>query len=181
MEKTMKSVMVLAVLLLTAAWPALCAETQEGGSGQETAVEQQGTGAEGQEGGKGYRQHGFKDMFKDLDLTAEQKEQLKAKREAGKESNQAVREQMKTKMQALHELIAKPETKRADVDGLLGEISALKAQMFVQKIDGLFAMKEILTPEQFAKMEAKRKERMEKKGKQCGWGRQEEGSGPEQD
>ena len=35
------------------------------------------------------------------------------------------------------------------------QVNAIKAQMFAQKIDGVFAMKEILTPEQFAKMQAK--------------------------
>ncbi len=114
------------------------------------------------EGGKGYKNVEGKGFMKELNLTPEQREKLKVQREASKESHKAVREQMKSKMQALHEAIAKPETKRADVEGLVNEVNALKAQMFAQKIDGMFAMKEVLTPEQFSKMQAKHKERMEK-------------------
>lgn len=131
------------------------------------------TGEGGQEGGKGSK-HGkgkFEEMMKDLNLTQEQKDKLKAQREAQKESQKAAREQMKTKMEALHALIAKPGTTRADVNGLLSEVSALKDQMFTQRIDGIFAMKQILTPEQFTKMEAKRTEHMGKMRKH--WGNKE--------
>ena len=96
-------------------------------------------------------------FFKDLNLTAEQKAKLDAQREAKWETRKAEREQLKTKMQALHAEIAKPGTTRADVQGLVDEISAMKGQMFAQRIDGVFAMKEVLTPEQFAKIEATRK------------------------
>jgi Spy/CpxP family protein refolding chaperone len=119
--------------------------------------------------GKGYKHGDGKEFFKELNLTTEQKEKLKAQREAKRESNKALREQMKTKMQALHEAIAKPGTKPSDVSGLVAEVNTLKGQMFSQMIDGVFAMKEILTPEQFAKMQAKHQERMDKKHK--GWGK----------
>ena len=129
------------------------------------------------EGGKGYKHGEEKDFMKELNLTPEQKEKLRAQREAKKESNKAAREELKTKMQALHEMIAKPGTTRADVNGLMGEVNALKGQMFAQRIDGVFAMKEILTPEQFAKMQAQREEWMKKKHE--GWGHQKD-SGKDQ-
>jgi periplasmic protein CpxP/Spy len=154
-------VTVLAVVGLMAAGPAVYAMSE----GDDTA------------GGKGYKNGEGKEFMKELNLTPEQKEKLKAQREAKKESHKAMREQMKTKMQALHEAIAKPGTTRADVTGLVDEVNALKGQMFSQKIDGLFAMKEILTPEQFAKMQAKHKERMDKKHE--GWGKKDQG--PDQD
>ncbi len=125
------------------------------------------------EGGKGYKHGEGKEFMKDLNLTPEQKEKLKAQREAKKENNKAAREQLKAKMQALHEAISKPGTTRADVNGLVGEVNAIKGQMFSQKIDGLFAMKEILTPEQFAKMQAQHKEWMQKKHE--GWGKNDQG------
>lgn len=134
--------------------------------------------------GKGYKHRGPDEFFKELNLTAEQKEKLKAQREAKKADFKALHEQMKTKMQALHEEISKPGTTRADVNGLVNEVNALKGQMFSQMTDGIFAMKEVLTPEQFAKMQAKHQERMNKKGK--GWGKHPGGPegdepGPEQD
>ena len=126
------------------------------------------------ESAKGYKHGEEKDFMQELKLTPEQKEKLKAQREAKKENNKAVREQLKAKMQALHEAIAKPGTTRADVNGLVGEVSALKGQMFSQKIDGVFAMKEILTPEQFAKMQEQHKAWMDKKHE--GWGKKDQGT-----
>lgn len=122
----------------------------------------------GPEAGKGYKRGEGKAFFKELNLTSEQKEQLKVQREARRKENQATRDQVKSKMKALHEEIAKPGTTRADVNGLVGEVNDLKGQMFSQTIDGLFIVKEVLTPEQFATMQAKHKERMDKKHE--GWG-----------
>jgi Spy/CpxP family protein refolding chaperone len=131
----------------------------------------EGNSSEGGKGGKQGKGQKFEEMMKDLNLTSEQKEKLKAQREAHKETNKAAREQMKTKMEALHAAIEKPGATRADVAGLVSEVNALKSQMFSQRIDGVFAMKEILTPDQFAKMEAKRKEHMGKMRKH--WGNKE--------
>jgi Spy/CpxP family protein refolding chaperone len=156
-NKLTKMVAVLAVLGLMAAAPAAYAESA-------------GTGDTS--GGKaGWRhEHGEgKEFFKGLNLTLEQKAKLDAQREAKRKSNQALRDQLKTKMQALHEAIAKPGATQASVSGLVNEISALKGQMFAQRIDGIFAMKGVLTPEQFAKMQEHRKEKM--KGKGEGWGK----------
>ncbi|MFH0985354.1 MAG: Spy/CpxP family protein refolding chaperone [Candidatus Omnitrophota bacterium] len=159
MENKMKKVVaVLMVVGLMAVGPVAYAATEANSS-------------EGGKGGKQGKGPKFEEMMKDLKLTPEQKEKLKAQREAQKESNKAAREQMKTKMEALHAAIEKPGATRADVAGLVGEVNALKAQMFAQRIDGVFAMKEILTPEQFAKMEAKRKEHMGKMRKH--WGNKE--------
>lgn len=150
-----RSIAVLAVLGLVAAGPVAYAE--RGGDNPE---------------GKGYRRGEGKEFYKNLDLTAEQKEKLKAQREAKKEAGKATREELKTKMQALHEEIAKPGTTRADVNGLVGEVNDLKGQMFAERIDGVFTMKETLTPEQFAKMQEHRKDRQEWRGKKHeGWGR----------
>ena len=145
---------ILAVIGLMGVGPVAYATTEEGS----------------QEGGKGFN-HGkgkLEEMAKDLKLTPEQKEKLKVQREANMQKHKVMREQMKTKMEALHALIAKPGTTRADVNGLLSEVAALKDQMFAQRVDDIFAMKQILTPEQFTKMEAKRKEHMGKMHKHWG-------------
>ena len=160
-NKLTKSIAVLAVLGLMAAGPVAYAEH----------------GGDNLEGGKGYKHGEGKDFFKELNLTPEQKEKLKAQREAKKEDNKATREQLKTKMQALHEEITKPGTTRADVNGLVSEVGALKGQMFSQKIDGVFAMKEVLTPEQFAKMQEQHKGWMQKKHE----GGEKHQKGPEKD
>jgi len=124
------------------------------------------------EGGKGYRHGEGKEFFKGLNLTPDQKAKLKVQREGKKESMKALRDQTKAKMQALHEAISKPGATPASVSGLVAEVNALKGQMFAQRIDGVLAMKQILTPEQFARMQAKRQERMSKKHE--GWGKKDQ-------
>lgn len=174
-KKLTKMTAVLMMLGLMVAGPVAYAEPQEGGPDGGPGMEQPGSGDEGPGNSQGFK-HGGGKFMKELNLTPEQKAKLDAQRENKKESIKALREQMKTKMQALHEEITKPSTKRADVNGLVSEVNALKGQMFSGMIDGVFAMKEILTPEQFAKMQAKHKERMDKRHE--GWGKKD--AGPEQ-
>ena len=154
-NKLAKSIAVLAVVGLMAAGP-LAYAAPEG---------------DNPEGGKGYKHGEGQEFMKDLNLTPEQKVQLKAQREARKEAGKAAREQLKAKMQELHKAISEPGTKRTDVNGLVGEVNALKGQMFAQRIDGVFAMKGILTPEQFAKMQEHQKGWAEKRHE--GWGKKE--------
>ena len=151
-NKLTKILAVFAVLGFLAAGPVAYAESQGDQS----------------EGGGGWKHGESKEFFKELNLTPEQKEKIKAQRHAKKQAHQALRDQLKAKMQLLHETIAKPGTTRVDVNGLVAEMSALKGQMFSQRIDGIFAMKAVLTPEQFAKMQAKHKEWMGKKHKERG-------------
>jgi len=179
MEKNLTKLMaVLMAVGLTVAGPVAYAEPQEKGPEADPGIHEPGPGGEGPEGGPGFHHRGGPgEFFKDLNLTPEQKAKLKAQREGKKETMRALREQMKTKMQALHNEISKPGSKRADVDALLNEVNALKGQMFAQMIDGVFAMKEVLTPEQFAKMQAKHQARMNKKPE----GRGRHPGGPEGD
>ena len=132
-------------------------------------AETQGGGAESREAG--YQKDESKGFFKGIDLTAEQKEKLKVHREAQKASALAVKEQLKVKMQALHAELGKPVTDRAQLNTLVTEINALKGQMFSQRIDGILGMKGILTPEQFATVQARFAERRAQHGKkgEHGW------------
>ncbi len=158
-RKLTKFISILAVMGLMAVGPVAYAESE----------------GDGPEGGKSWGHGEDQGFLQELNLTQDQKTKLKALREGKKESSQALREQLKAKMQALQDAISKPGTTRASVNGLVGEVTALKGQMFARKIDGVFAMKEVLTPEQFAKMQAHRKEKM--KEMRGGWGKhQGEGS-----
>lgn len=102
-------------------------------------------------------------MFKDLGLTQEQQDQLKARRNAEKEQGKTSREALKAKMQALHEEISKPDVDKLKVDSIVMEINTLKGQEFARRTEGILAMKEILTPEQFAKFQEHHQKKMEKK------------------
>ncbi len=107
---------------------------------------------------KGFEKGKQEEFLKDLNLTPEQKEKVKAKHEVQKALHKQSREQMKAKMEALHEELGKPVTDRAVVNGLVADINTLKGQGFAERIEGVLALKEILTPEQFAKFQAKHKE-----------------------
>lgn len=150
-KNLMKLSVLLAVFGLMTAMPLVYAE--EGGPGPGPR-------------GPGYQKGEAPGFFKELNLTEDQKAKLKAHREAQKEKNRALREQLKTKMQALHDEIGQPVTDKAKIDSQVAEINTLKGQLFAQHIDGVLGMKEILTPEQFAKMQEKRPKPMGKKG---GW------------
>ena len=161
-NKLTKFIAVLAVAGLMAAGPLAYAESE----------------GEGSEGGKGWSHGEDQGFMKELNLTKEQKEKLKAQREGKMAEHKALREQMKAKMEALHAEIAKPGTTRESVNGLVGEVTALKGQMFAQRIDSVFAMKAVLTPEQFAKMQAHREEKM--KDKKGAWGKHSQEKGASQ-
>ncbi|HNX69311.1 MAG TPA: Spy/CpxP family protein refolding chaperone [Candidatus Omnitrophota bacterium] len=165
MDRKMK-IAVITVMLLSAA--GVCGWANETGPGDDREP--------GMMDEKGQHGKGKEAFFKELNLTAEQKQKLDELRQAGRETNQGVRDQLKAKMQELHAEIAKPQSDATKVKDLVADISTLKSKMFQSHVDGILAMKTVLTPEQFTKMEELRKKHMEsKKGK---WGKHHE-EGPE--
>ena len=167
-NKMAQWMVVLIVTGLMVAGPVAYAEPQEESSFGDPGMHDAGPSEMDAKGEPRWHRRNPEEFFRGLDLSPEQKEKLKAQREGKKESIREIQKQMKTKMQALHEAISKPDSKRADVDGLLNEVNTLKGQMLAEMIDGVFAMKEVLTPEQFAKMQAKHKEFGEKKHRNLG-------------
>ena len=133
-------------------------------------------------GGCGYSGKGDKDcpkakdmkneMKKDLGLTAEQDKQLEAVREAHRNEAKALHDAMKAKKDELRTAIAKPEATRAQVEPIVVELKALESQMVEKKVDGIFAVKGILTPEQFVKLEAMKEKHMKE------WNKDRRGKGP---
>jgi len=106
------------------------------------------------------------DMKKELGLTAEQDKQLEAGREAHRTEVKALRDAIKAKKGELKAAIAKSGTARAQVEPIVNELKALESQMTDKRIDGIFAVKAILTPEQFAKLETMKEKHMKEwKGK----------------
>lgn len=106
------------------------------------------------------------EMKKDLGLTAEQDKKLEAQREACRKDGKALHEAMEAKKEELKAAIAKPGSTKAQVEPIVNELKALQAQMTDKRVEGIFAVKAILTPEQFAKLEAMKDKHMkEGKGK----------------
>ncbi|MBP7056366.1 MAG: Spy/CpxP family protein refolding chaperone [Candidatus Omnitrophica bacterium] len=110
--------------------------------------------------------------FKDLSLTPEQRDKIKAHREEGKSKAKEMHDQMRAKKEELKAEMGKPVTDRAKIDAIAADMKSLSARMIDQRIDRILSLKEILTPEQFQKVNAKMEEKMKKRGgKERGWGR----------
>jgi Spy/CpxP family protein refolding chaperone len=118
------------------------------------------------------KKHGemFDKMTKELGLTADQQAKLKANKEANRAKMQSLREAMKVNRAKFKDAVKQPGATRASVEPIVAEMKALQGQMADQMVDGIFAAKEVLTPEQFEKMQNKMEERMkEHKGKEGDW------------
>jgi len=118
-------------------------------------------------GGQMHRGGGM--MFRGLDLTEDQKAQMKSIREASKTATAPLREAMKANHQKLTEATANGAFDEAQVTAIANEGAAIKAQMTVQREKVKSQMFAILTAEQKAKaaeMKATMKQRFqERKGK----------------
>ena len=122
---------------------------------------------EGKRGfGKGHKRGGHAMMFRGLDLTEEQKAQMKQIRQTSKEKIKPIREQMKANRQKLAELSAGGNFDRAQVQAIAAQQGSLSAQMIVERESVKSQIFQILTPEQKAKaaeIGAQRKQRMQER------------------
>lgn len=93
-------------------------------------------------------------MAKELNLTPDQETRLKEIKEAHRAQAKKSHLTLKEKYQALRDELSKPGVTRQAVEPIVAEINRLEAGMTKQRIEGIFEVKEIMTPEQFAKLQA---------------------------
>jgi len=114
------------------------------------------------------RKQAIEDFTEELNLTAEQQEEIKQQRSEQLKENKQIHEQLRVKNQQLRKELEKAELDQAKINSLIAEIADLQGQQLRQRVDGVVSMKEILTPEQEAqlkaRMEEKRQEMREEKG-----------------
>jgi len=96
---------------------------------------------------------GDSEMTKDLNLTPQQQQKLRDNRKAQRERMLQLVNQMKEKQQILRQELKKPSVTKASLTPILAEIKSLQAQLIDSRVEGILAVKEILTPEQFAKFQ----------------------------
>lgn len=88
-----------------------------------------------------------------LQLTPEQKAEFSDLNDpATIEQNRARMADMQAKTRLLEMTILRPETTRADVNGIIKEIAAIQKQMISQRVDRFFETKKILSPKQLEKL-----------------------------
>ncbi|MBU0503242.1 MAG: periplasmic heavy metal sensor [Candidatus Omnitrophota bacterium] len=92
-------------------------------------------------------------ILKELNLTTEQNTLLEANREAQREESIRMHSAMKEKMAKLQEELKNSAVTRAAIEPLANEIKGLQSQLIEHRVNGIFAVKEILTPEQFVKFQ----------------------------
>ena len=90
-------------------------------------------------------------FIKELGLTPEQEEQIKALRSGQKEKRGELWVKIQAKRLELKEELEKPTTDRARIDSIVTELKALMAEKLDQRVEGILSMKKILTPEQYEK------------------------------
>ena len=107
-------------------------------------------------------------ITRELNLSADQQSRLEQERTTSREAMEKLHSALKDKKRELQDAIAKPETTRQQVEPILAQIKKLQGDMTDKRADGIFAVKSILTPEQFAKLEAMKEKRMQGEHKKHG-------------
>jgi Spy/CpxP family protein refolding chaperone len=92
-------------------------------------------------------------IFDQLNLTPDQKQKLQTNKQAQFQEMQTVSGSLREKNRSLQEALRNPVTTRASVLGIANEVKELQAKLVDLKIDGVFLVKEILTPEQYVKFQ----------------------------
>lgn len=97
-----------------------------------------------------------------LDLTPEQKAQLEEFRKSGMEERQAQFEKMRKLRQDMREAMKEPEANMGKINGLIDEMSKLRADQMKRGLTRRMEMKKIFTPEQQEKL-AKLRQRLDRR------------------
>jgi len=113
-------------------------------------------------------------------VTQEQHDKMKALREEFRAKQKVLMDQIKTKREALRKELDSPTPDRAKANTLAKEINDLQGQAATNRIDEVFKLRTILTPEQFQKLQEfheKNMEKMKDKMKEKTGDRKEHGMG----
>jgi len=115
------------------------------------------------------------DLMREIGLTREQQERIKALKEEYREKGEDLREQLKTKRIGLRDELNKPQSDKAVLRKLVDETADLYRKRTEFRVEGVLEMKKVLTPGQFEllneKMEIRkevRRQLMEHKGRRPG-------------
>lgn len=91
----------------------------------------------------------FEAVSERLNLTTEQKEKLKTLRQNQRQQMKELLQALRTKRQQIKDELNNPGATRESIAPLAAEIKTLLARIVDQRIEGVFVVKEMLTPEQF--------------------------------
>ncbi len=90
-------------------------------------------------------------VFKQLDLTPEQEEQLKAHRKNHREQGREFRESLRAKKEAIRNELQKEELNMEKIYKIHNELKGLLSNKADHRLEGILEVRKILTAEQFRK------------------------------
>ena len=100
-------------------------------------------------------------VTRELNLSVDQQNRLEEERTAHREAMKTLQSALKEKRRELQDAIARPDITRQQVEPVLTQIKKLQSDMADKRMDGIFAVKGILSPEQFAKLQSMKEKRMQ--------------------
>jgi Spy/CpxP family protein refolding chaperone len=109
-------------------------------------------------------------IYKELNLTPEQQKKLEENRKEQRQKFSQLRTTMMEKEKQMQQALKDPGVTREKIEPLVKEIKSLQAQLIDQRVSGIFAVKETLTPEQNSKLYQLMEKRKEsRKGRFWNW------------
>jgi Spy/CpxP family protein refolding chaperone len=94
-------------------------------------------------------------------LTQEQKDKLKTMREQLRSKQMAISNDLRTAKNALQKELDSANPDRKKADNLVATVNKLQSQMLALRVDQVFSMRAILTPEQYQNLLQLREKRRE--------------------
>ncbi len=107
------------------------------------------------------------DIAQELGLSANQKEQLSEQRFQEQYTRMETRNKIRLKELQLRHELEKDAINKESVDKIVAELKELQGDTIEQRVNSILKLKEILTPEQFEKLQSRGRWRMQQ-GKQEG-------------
>lgn len=104
-----------------------------------------------------------------LNLSAEQKEKMQALRQNQKQQMEVLAQSLKEKRTQLRDALNNPDATRKSIASLVDDVKTTMSKMVDQRIDDIFAIKSILTADQFTQMQANQKSFQDKQGDRPSW------------
>jgi Spy/CpxP family protein refolding chaperone len=120
------------------------------------------------------REKKMQEVYGQLNLTEEQKTQLKANKEKSRDAGKALFEQMKSSHEALNQELMQPELNMDKVTQIHSQLKALQTQMADNRLNSILEVRKILSHDQFVKFLSMMKERKHDKQEGQGSGEKEE-------
>jgi len=109
-----------------------------------------------------HKRAGKQDFMKKLNLSPEQKELITKQQDINKEKGKELRDKMQTKRLELKQELEKSEVDTNKVSAIIAEIKTLTGEQLDLRVNSILAMKQILTPEQFKKLQDTKEGKREK-------------------